>query len=78
MTIKPEHRNAKIAPPTQLPRNAECSKTLTYSGNIQIIPPGKGFQKIKPHDTFSSLQNKIKENNNKIKKYKDMINQAKK
>ena len=70
MTIKPEHRNAKIAPPTQLPRNAICSKTLTYSGNIQIIPPGKGFQKVKPHNTFSSLQNKIQN-------YKNMIEQAK-
>ena len=71
MSIKPEHRDAKIAPPTQLPRNAECSKVLIYSGNIQIIPPGKGFQRVQLHDTFSSLQNKRQN-------YENMINQAKK
>lgn len=69
MNIKEKHRKAKALAPVY--RTDVCKKILTYSsGNIQLIPRGKGFHRVSPTKTFSSLQNERK-------KYEELIKQSK-
>ena len=69
MTIKEEHGKAKALAPVY--RSGVCNKVLTYSsGNIQLIPRGKGFHKVSPTKTFTFLQNERK-------KYEELIKQSK-
>jgi hypothetical protein len=61
--IKKAHCKARKPSPAK--KNAECKKTLTYNG--QGIPRGKGFQRVPPHCTFSSLVKKKEEYDANIK-----------
>ena len=57
-SIKEAHREAK-KPPSFIIRDIECKRKLEYhTGNIHLIPLGKGFQRKKENETFNILQKK--------------------
>ena len=58
ISIKKEHRKAKKPQPFII-KDIGCKKKLEYlTGNINIIPLGKGFQRKKENETFCDLQKK--------------------
>jgi hypothetical protein len=58
ISIKKKHREAKKSQPFII-RDIQCKKKIEYlTGNINIIPLGKGFQRKKENETFCDLQKK--------------------
>ena len=53
MSIKEQHRDAKKPLPSL--KNDICKTSLDFSKN-QGIPYGKGFQRVRPTDTYSTLK----------------------